>query len=242
MKRYLIAGLLAFFLVLVSTFPANVAYRWFAPPEIQLSGISGSIWHGRAAEGLAAGAYFRDLSWRLKPLALLGGKLAFATDSSPASGRLHTDVAVGLNGTITFSGLSGTLPLTLVHPAFQQNGLSGDISLQFDHLVLKDGLPVEARGSVTISGFFVPTLSAGVLGDFRAEFQTTDRGITASLDDLSGVLDVAGVITVSPDRSYSLIGEVAARPGAPPSVEQQLQYLGSPNERGQRPFRFEGTL
>lgn len=242
MKRYLIAGLLVFIVVLVTTFPAGVAYRWFAPADIQLSGISGSIWSGSASEGLAAGAYFRDLSWRLKPGQLLTGKLAFETDSSPASGRLHTDVAMGIDGRLTLSGLSGHLPLDLAHPAFQQNGIRGDLELQFERLVLDNGLPVDAQGSVTVSSFFVPTLSAGVLGDYRAEFQTTDNGITGSLDDLAGVLDVAGVITLAPDRSYVLTGEVAARPGAPPSVDQQLRMLGSPDERGQRPFRFEGSL
>jgi len=242
MKRYIIAGLLVFFMVLLVTFPARLAYRWLAPPDLQLSGIAGSVWNGTAAEGLAAGAYVRDIRWHLKPAQLLRGKLAFATSSSPASGTLKTDIAVGMDGRLTLSGLSGNLPLDLVHAALQQAGIRGDLSLQFDTLVLKNGLPVVADGSITVANLFVPDLSAGVLGDYRADLQTTDSGITGSVDDLSGVLDVAGVITISADRDYALIGEVAARPGAPPSIEQQLRYLGSPNERGLREFRFEGSL
>ncbi len=242
MKRYIVAGVLVLLLVLVATFPARVAYQWFAPPDLQLTGISGSIWSGRATEGLAGGAYIRDISWRFKPGALAGGKLAFATTSRPASGTMMTDVAVGLDGSLTLSALSGSVPLDLVHPAFQQNGIRGDLSLAFDTLVLKNGLPVDALGTVTVANVLVPDLSAGVLGDFRADFRTVDGTVTATVDDVSGVLDVAGTIALAPDRSYSLIGEVAARPSAPPSIEQQLRFLGTPDERGMRPFRFEGSL
>jgi general secretion pathway protein N len=242
MKRYVFAGLLVFLIVLLVSFPARVAYQWFAPPDVQLSGISGSIWRGSAVEGLAGGAYLRDISWRLHPAELLTGKLAFTTSASPASGTLHTDVALGLDGSLTLTDFSGNLPLDLVHQAFQQEGISGDLSMQFETLTLKNALPVVAVGSVTVANFYAPKLSAGVLGDYRADFQTTDSGITGNVDDLAGVLDIAGVITISPDRNYSLIGDVATRPGAPPSIESQLRFLGSPDARGMRPFRFEGQL
>jgi len=242
MKRYVIAGFLVFLVVLVVSFPARVAYRWFAPPDLSLSGISGSIWSGSAAEGLAAGAYIRDITWKLRPAELFRAKLAFATTSRPASGSMDTDVAVGLDGSLTLSNLAGSVPLDLVHQSFQSAGMSGDLSLQFNTLVLKNGLPVEASGHVTVANFFAPALSAGVLGDYRAEFQTVDGVISGAVEDLAGALDVNGTITITPERAYSLIGDVAARPGAPPSIEQQLRFLGSPDDRGFRPFRFEGQF
>jgi general secretion pathway protein N len=242
MKRYIIAGLLVFLVVLLATFPAGVAYRWIAPPEVQLSGITGSIWRGSASEGLAAGAYLRNISWRLHPAALLTGKLALTASASPGSGTMNSEISVGLDGSLTLSGLSGSLPLDLVHQSFQQGGISGDLSLQFETLTLRNGLPVDAIGSVTVANFYAPTLSAAVLGTYRADFQTTESGITGIVDDLSGVLDIAGTVTLAPDRSYRLSGDVAARPGAPPSIEQQLRFLGSQDERGMRPFRFEGQF
>lgn len=242
MKRYIFAGLIVFLGVLIVTFPARVAYNWFAPADMQFNGISGSVWNGTAVEGLAAGAYIQDISWRLKPASIFSGKLAFATSSRPASGTLNSDIAVSFDGSLTLSNVSGSVPLDLVHPAFQQNGISGDVSLNFETLLIQNGVPVEAEGSVTVANFFSPVLSAVSVGDFKAEFRTGNGNITGSVDDLSGVLDVSATITILPDRSYQLIGEVAARPGAPPSITQQLQYLGSPDERGFRPFRFEGSL
>ena len=243
MKRFIFAGVLVFLIVLIVTFPARVAYKWLAPPDVRLSGISGSVWNGSASEGLAAGAYFRNLSWQTSPLSLLTGKVALALAAQPASGTFAANVAIALDGTLTLTDVSGTLPLNQVHDAFRQAGIQGDMALNFETLVLHNGRPVTIDGSVTITNFFVPELSATRLGDYRADFQTEDGNVTASVDDVSGVLDVAGMLTLAADQSYSLVGQVAARPEAPPSVNQRLQInLGSPDERGLRTFRIEGIL
>ena len=242
MKRLIIAGVLIFFGVLLATFPARVAYNWFAPAELRLSGIAGSVWNGSAAEAHAGGAYVQNVTWSFSAASLLTGKLGFDTTSNPASGKMQTRIAVGAGGDLYFSGLSGNLPLDLLHPALQQNGIRGDLALEFDSVVISNGVPVAADGSMTISDFFVPDLSASRLGDYRTEFQTTDDAVVGSVADVSGVLDVAGTITLNPDRSYVFIGLVAPTPMTPPSVVNQLRYLGSPNERGQHEFRFEGQL
>ncbi len=242
MKRFIVAGLLTFLLVLLVTFPARVAYKWLVPAEVRLSGISGSIWNGNAAEGIAGGAYVRDLTWRFQPASLLKGQLAFLAGANPGSGTMNARVAVGFGGALSMSELNGSVPLDLVHQAFQQNGIRGDVILQFATLTVKNGLPVEADGSVTVADFFAPVLSASRIGDFRADFQTTNEGISGVVQDLSGVLDVEGTIELMPDRSYVFVGKVAPTAETPPSITNQLRFLGSPNERGQRPFRFEGQL
>jgi hypothetical protein len=56
------------------------------------------------------------------------------------------------------------------------------------------------------------------------------------------VLELVGTIRLTPDRNYEFIGQVAAKPNAPLNITQQLQYLGTPNSRGQREFRLEGRL
>lgn len=242
MKRIVFAGVLVFLIVLLATFPARVAVNWFAPPDIVLTGVEGSIWNGSAAEGLAAGAYLRNLTWNAQPKSLLSGKLGYKISAEPAAGKIDANISIGLNNALVLTDLTGTLPLDLVHQAFQQEGIRGDLSLNFARMVIENGLPVDVIGYVTVANFFEPGLSANKIGDFRADFQSENGNITGSIDDVSGILDVGGVITLSPNRSYSIIGSVAARPNAPPSVNQRLQFLGTPDERGFRPFRFEGSL
>ncbi len=242
MKRLIIPGLIMFLVILLVTFPARVAYQWFPPPELQLSGIAGSVWNGTAAEAVAGGAHVRDIAWKFKPASLLAGELGFATSSRPLSGTINTDVTVSPDGTLTLSALSGSVALEHVHPVFEQSGIRGNILLQFETLVIRNGKPVETVGSATVRDFFVRDLSSSPIGDFRADFQTSAGVITATVTDVAGVLDVEGSITLNPDGSYAFIGQVAPTPETPRSITNQLRFLGSPNRRGQHEFRFEGQL
>jgi hypothetical protein len=203
MKRLIILGLAIFFAVLLTTFPARVAYNWFAPADLQLAGIAGSVWNGSAAEAKAGGAYVRNVTWKFSPASLLSGRIGFETTSNPASGTMRVEIAISPGGALLLSDLSGQLPLDLLHPTLQQNGIRGDLALDFDSIFIENGTPVAAEGSLTIHDFFVPDLSA---------------------------------------RSYAFVGLVAPTPVTPPSVVNQLRFLGSPNERGQHEFRFEGQL
>ena len=242
MKRTIVAALVVFLIILAMTFPARVAYRWLGPDALLLGGLSGSIWNGAATEGLVGGAYLRDITWQLLPTSLLTGKISFKTSARPVSGRISAEVGIGKNGMLAMSQLSGSMPLDLVHDAIQQAGISGDLKLRFDTLVLKNNLPVLANGYITVSSFYIRELSASVIGNFRADFTMVNGRVTAYVEDASGLLDVTGVISFNEDRSYSFIGEVGTMPGAPTSIEQQFRFLGSADEAGMRPFRFEGRL
>ncbi len=238
----ILAGIATFVIGLIISFPARVAYQWFAPAELKLSGISGSIWHGNAAQGSAGGVYLTNVRWSFRPLALLTGKLEFATSSNPASGFFDADISLGLGGSVTLSDVAAAVTLATLADAFPLNGIEGDVSLQFEELVIKNGLPVEATGTLDIANLVSRYLSPAPLGDYRAEFQTADDGVLGSLEAISGVLELDGTIRLTEDRNYQIVGQVAAKPNAPPSITQQLQFLGTPDSQGMREFRVEGQL
>lgn len=241
-KRLILAGIATLVIGLISTFPARVAYQWFAPGELKLGGISGSIWRGVAAQGSAGGVYLTNIKWRFRPLGLLTGKLQFATSGNPASGFFDADIALGAGGSFTLSDVAAAVPLSALADAFPLSGIEGDVSLQFEELVIKGGVPVEATGTINIANLVSRYLAPTPLGDFRAEFQTADDGILGSVEAVSGVLELAGTIRLTQDRNFKFVGQVAAKPNAPLSITQQLQFLGTPNSRGQREFRLEGQL
>lgn len=242
-KRIAILGSLTLIAAVIIMFPARSAYNWFAPPDIQLSGISGSVWNGAATEGLAAGVYFRDLSWQLKPLSLLTGKLAFTTRFDPASGFMDADVAVAPGGAVILSNVAGTLPLDLLHNAVRQlRGISGNVTLNLDELLIENSSPVSVTGTIGITNLTAAALSRSPIGNFEAVLSSDADGINGAVKDVSGVLAVAGTLKISKQSEYSLIGTVATRPDTPDSILQQLRMLGSPDAQGNREFRIEGQL
>lgn len=241
-KRLLAAGLATFIVGILLTLPARVPYGWFSSPDFRLSGISGTVWRGQAVEGFAAGIYLRDLQWSFQPLSILHGRLAYLVESNSTFGTVRSVAGVGLSGALTLEDFAGTSSLQEFRDMFQLQGFDGTLQADFESIVLENGFPTAATGSVRLSNLLAPQLSPLTIGDYRAEFTTNPDGILGLVEDSGGVLDVAGTIVLGLDRSYSFVGTVAALPDAPPGLSDQLRFLGSPDARGYRDFRIEGHL
>ncbi len=241
-RTAVIVAVLAFAVGLVSLFPARVAYRWFAPPELALSGVDGSMWRGRAQAASVAGVYLAETGWRFRPLSLLTGKLAYSVEARPIGGFVDGEVAAGLGGTMRFRNLRASISLAALEQVTGIKGMSGTLNVAFDRLLLSDGLPVAADGTVEVSALVLPQVGASPLGGFSATFFTQDDGVTASVEDTDANVELAGSFTLDRDRGYRLIGKLAPKPETPPAVRRQMKLLGSPNDRGQYELRIEGAL
>ena len=242
-KNLVAAGVAVFVLALVLTFPARVAYRWFVPATIQLSGISGTVWSGSADALAAGGLFLRDVEWRIKPLLLLTARLGYAIEGKPASGFLETVVSVGFGGTVVLSDLSASLPLSVFESAASMPGLRGTASVRITELRLRDGLPVTIEGKVSIDGLLAPKVDPSPIGAYEAEFFTAEEGIVASVQDT----DRRRRSRRQPDdRAGSKLS--VPRPGSLPTTGRRRDsgsrcaFWGSPDERGQHQIRLEGTL
>jgi general secretion pathway protein N len=240
--RLIVAGLATLILGLVISFPARIAYGWFSPPAVALAGISGSVWKGRSSEGTVAGIYLTDLQWRFRPSALVKGEAAFAFSAKPVSGLLDGEVGVGIGGSLRLSDVTARLPVSALQRFDALSGIEGDIRADIDRIDFADGIPVHATGVIDVVSLVVRPLAASTLGDFRATVETAGDVLRGNVEDLAGVVDVSGTIELTPDRNFSFVGLIAARPDAPSAVHDELQYLGSADASGRRSFRLEGRL
>ena len=241
-SRLLLAGIVTFVVTLVLAFPARVAYRWFAPAGVHLSGVSGTIWSGGAAEGDAAGLYLRDVSWRVRPLSVFTGTIEYAAEASLPSGFIHTRLGVTLAGNVRLSGMRGSVPLESLADSVRMPGLRGKVNLDFERLVIADGLPVAVDGTLDVVDLVAPLIDRGPIGGYRAEFQTSNEGVVAAVEDTTGVVNLAGSLTIAPDRSYRFLGKLAPKPETPAHLVEQMRYLGTADDRGQYDLRLEGRL
>ena len=98
MKRVwplLVIGALAYLLVLVVTFPAT---RVVPLLERQVAGVSlhavaGSVFSGEAGHLVYQGLDFGELTWQIKPEALLLGRLAYHLELAGSANPGHADIA-----------------------------------------------------------------------------------------------------------------------------------------------------
>lgn len=242
-RRLVAIGIVTLLIGILALFPARVAYQWFAPPGVQVSGLQGTIWSGSAVGGAVNGVYFRDLRWQFKPLRLMQGHLAYTIDLLPDGGFLAGDVGVGLGGDIHLNDLRGSIPLKLLAGPTGLRGLGGTANADITRLHLSDGLPVEAVGNLDVIGLLLPLVAPAPLGTFRAEFLEDASGdIVGSVQDTGAVIELVGRIVLKENRAYEFLGRIAANADTPPQIRQQLQFLGTPNDRGQYELRLEGQL
>ena len=220
-RRLIIAGAITLLAGLIILFPARVAYDWFAPPGLRVSGISGSIWSGSASRVSAGGIYVANLQWRFKPHRLFTGKFAYAIQGGAGAESVETDLALSIAGDLHLTDLSAFIQLQSLETSSGVSGMRGTASARFERIVLSNGLPVTAKGTLEVSGLLLPLVSQSTIGGYRAEFFTQQDGVVASVQDTDGVLDLAGSFKLAADGAYEFLGQIAPKPETPQQVRQQ---------------------
>lgn len=241
-RGLILTGVATFVLGVVVLFPARVVYRWVAPAEVLASGISGTVWSGAAREVSVDGVYLRNLSWVAKPWHIVTGKLTFGVSASPTMGFLESNVSVGLGRAVTFTSLSGSVPLQFITESAINYDVRGDASLKFERIELLDGLPVAADGELQVANLSLSAFGPDSLGGYKADFFTQNNGVAASIEDTDGVVDLAGSLQINPDRSFQFLGQAVAKAETPATLRKLLSAASPANERGQHELRLEGTL
>jgi hypothetical protein len=237
----IVAGISTLVVGLIIFLPARVAYHWVAPTHVKLSGLHGSVWSGGAAEASAGGVYLREIKWQVRPLALFTGNIGYAFEANPISGFVDGNIAIGF-GSVTMTDVNAAIPLQALEQVLGIRGIRGNASMNLERLRLQNGLPVSATGFIEVANLQVPLIDRSSIGGYRAELASQESIITATVEDTDGVIDLAGSFELTADRSYRFIAQLAAKADTSANMRQQLQFLGSANDRGQHELRLEGRL
>lgn len=240
-----VGAYLAFALV---SLPAGTVYRWFAPDNVQLAGIQGTLWSGRAAAGSFGNFVVQDLRWNVHPLPLLVLRLSADVETRLADGFVNTSVSAGPGG-VTLSNLRASLSLPALRGVLPIGGTRGLASADFRELTLTDGWPTAAVGELRLAELETPPLVPGgnrqliELGNYLVQFQESANGVSAAFNDTGGPLEVSGTLTLEPNRAYTLQGFVKPRPSAAEALVQGLEIMtGEPDESGRRSLTLTGSL
>lgn len=254
MKRWrwhILLFLAAYLVTLVATLPAALAMRWAEPvlakmaQRPQLQGVSGSIWSGRVAQASYRGLTLGELKWELSPWRLLLGRIAVEVALTPPSGHLEGELSRGFGGeALRLRALEGQLPAAVLKQLAPSLPLApaGSLALNLDEVVMEGAKLRSVQGRIVWNKGGVTAPMALEFGDLVAEFTTAEGGISGSIKDGGGPLQLEAELTLAGDGTYSLTGKSSARAGAAPALKSSLSLLGQPDVRGMIPFRFNGRL
>lgn len=251
--RYLAFGLPLYLLFVIALFPATQAYRFVseplgkAIPELNLTGIDGSVWSGRAGMVVFRKALLGEVSWELSTLSLLLGKAKLKALLQSENGYLQSNLSTPLTGgALALTGIEGQLPLAelLRFTPYLPVVLEGRLSLNLSELELTaDGRMQRAEGTAMWHQAAMTAPQELPLGDLKLALHTEEDGkVIGDISDQGGPLKVEGKVEYSPDGSYRVNGTVAAAENAPESLAKALGWLGKPDPQGRYRLNYNGKL
>lgn len=236
-------GLMTYLVGLIPYLPAERVSTWLLPQSVQLRGVEGSVWSGRAHTLAIGGVPVRNVGWHWNFLPLFMGRveLVFASD----------DTAFDIAGTATWGLLTEQLELT---------GVTGVVTAEFGPL--RDLYPLQAAGradvhlqrltwrrqqQLQIDGRIdLAEIALGVgdrvrLGTVDLQFEPNTNGSRATIRGQGADLAVQGGIEIDPDASYRLTLQITPVGVARAEVAAQLGLLGLSATRGGE-WQYAGRL
>jgi general secretion pathway protein N len=247
MKKFwplLALGIGAFLILALVTLPASVVLSFVHPAGVTLSGISGTIWKGRAQAVRSGTVHLGSVDWGLDILSLFTGKLGADVKVARSDGFAQGSVAAGAGG-ITLRKFTASLPVAALPPNVVRGGWTGTVNLKLGELVLANAWPVALNGTIEVMELVGPANRPAALGGYKVVFpEGPAKGdtLTGTLTDTGGPLAVNGTVQLNKNRSYLVSGMIATRPNAPSDMARTLEILGEPDAQGRRQFSIEGSM
>jgi general secretion pathway protein N len=240
------ATLLVLSVVVVATFPAAVAWRWWGDraPDLKLGGISGTVWNGSATRVVVRGQALGKMQWQVPVARLLGGDPGVVIDLSGPGMKLSAAIARGEGDTLAISGLkaeaeAGWLGPALAIPELEPTGMLATEGASL--LLSRSGVPraIDARIEWRDAGVRGQVVAR--LGTLVIEAHGKDGRIEASVaDNGDGDVEVLGGALID-QGSYRSETILVPRVSEGPVVEA-LQWVGTPRPEGGRLLIVEGRI
>ncbi len=230
MKRLLIIGISVFVASLLLNFPAALGLKLFAPEGLAMHGVAGTIWSGRAAEASYLSTYLGEVNWRFRPLSLLLARAGYRVQSRSPVGNFDTRFAVGVTGALRIDALDGRTRLSsiasVLPPQVPVQLFDANLDLALSDIVLVEGWPTKAHGSILLSGVRM-TGQSDNLGSYEinvAEAEEPDT-LVAQFKDTDGPLQIEGTVDVQRDGNYSMNCKASPRANAPATLMAAVDLI-----------------
>ena len=242
--RWWLFGVLAYLGFLMLMFPADFLVNRLQGqlPSLQIVGVSGSVFSGRAEDVRLQGSELGALSWRFDWLALFtfsyGYRLELQVGGQTLSGRVDTRF-----GHVYLHDLKGRLPVAALEhwSPLPAHSLDGMLGIDLQQVELKAGALQAAEGNLTLDGGVLNWPSSFTLGSFRVDLTPAPGGgVDAQVADVASPLKLRADLSYSAAGDYHLKGVLAAKDPADNAARTLLAGLGQPDSTGQYPFDFKG--
>jgi hypothetical protein len=202
--------------------------------DLSLQAVTGTVISGEAARIVFQGQGIGPVSWSLRPLSLLLGRLEYHVASKDAAFRGSGTVGLGLNDVLVVRDLQAELQPGPVINRFSPVPVetTGVLKLLIRTLEYETDFPRELSGSLEWNDARILEPLELTFGEVVAVLSRGEDLLVASINSDSDDLTMAGEFTVTPSGRYNL--NLVLTPGAAlaPEVVDTLHTFGQPGHGG----------
>jgi general secretion pathway protein N len=240
--KWLLLVVVVYFIFLLVKLPASqVLSRIELPADVKISGVSGTIWNGKAQQIVAHGLPVEGLSWELDVLPLLLGTISAKVNA----GNIREVDNISFSGDLSFSESSITaenfqsyLPTNLVIsllPLPFPVKAGGRFRLQLDELEYSQNCQ-----TMIGKGQWLKAQVAGLdqnisLGNFDAYLSCDNGDVLLEVNEPNS-FGLSAVARIPSNMKYSVTGKFKPDPNLPREVQQAAQFFGKPDAQGYYPL------
>jgi general secretion pathway protein N len=215
-KLWIPLGVALFLLFVISSIPATWgAYLLTRGTGVALSGVTGTLWNGRASLASVRTAQqeysLGQLAWSLKPLSLLILSPCAQVQTTLPMQQFEGEICTGSGGAIKVRKADVSLPVALVQSKLPVP-IQGLFSTHIDELEIRGNVLLKLKGNLTWNSARVNTGANWLdIGSFGAELSDNGKnGVSAKLFQLNGPVDVNLQIELAAPSGGKVTGELAA--------------------------------
>lgn len=237
--------LISYALFLAWNAPASLvvaaARSRLAGTQTSLFDPGGGAWSGHA-ELMFRGNDLGRLQWHANPWALVVGHLSadFRLHGSELELRGHADTG---GGRIELRNLQGSAALPLLAALVGvPGGLEGTLAARLDRVAFASGGSLQyASGELEAREASLSQLGVN-LGTLTLALATNAKGISGTLRNHGGDLELSGDLTLTPEGDYTLHTSLFPHPGNNRLTDGLAALLGAPDSTGRYHFDASGRL
>jgi general secretion pathway protein N len=236
-------GLAAYVVFLVAMLPARVVTSRLAlPPGLSLEAVEGTAWNGAARVAWrqgGAGVVLDRVQWRLQPLALLSGRVAYAIDAEARGLQGHARVARSLGAwsveDLELQGDAASVATAIPLASAWQP--TGRISASAARLAW-DGTSLTGSARATWTDASLALAAVRPLGSYALTLEGAGGPARIAVTTTQGPLRIVGDGTVDALGRVAFTGEARAEGPQAAALAPLLDLLGPRRSDGSRALRF----
>lgn len=246
-KYYIITAVASYFIFLIATIPAKpITDLINNNSKINMRGISGTIWHGKAyLITINGNTELKNTRWSFKAWKLFIGQLAYDINSRYLNNDIEAEIGSSFFSNYFINDLNTTIAANNIAqlaniPLLQ---LSGNVLINIEHAQWKQGELPLATGIINWNNAILTVADRVSLGNVTITLgESEQQTLLADLKNTGGDITVSGTAKLVPEANYAIDLTLSPTSSASNNIKQGLGMFAKRQVNGDYLIKKSGPL